>query len=291
VLAGARVALAEAADEAAEAARERAPRAQHLAAEQVERLDAVRALVDHRDARVAEELLDAGLAHIAVPAVDLDRLARAFERHARDEALDDRRQHREQRGRVIFRLGVGMVQRSVHLLSGVPDEDARTLDERLLSQQHAAHVGMADDRIGGALRRPRYVPAALARVGDRGLPAALALGEALQADPEARVVHHREHVPEAAVDLADQPAARAVEVHHAGRRAVDAELVLDARTADAVGLDRAHLPRRQELRDEEHADAARPCGRVGSFASTRCTMFSVRSCSPLVMKILVPVTR
>ena len=34
-----------------------------------------------------------------------------------------------------------------------------------------------------------------------------------------------------------------------------------------------------------------PDGASGSLARTRCTMFSVRSCSPLVMKILVPLTR
>ena len=53
--------------------------------------------------------------------------------------------------------------------------------------------------------------------------------------------------------------------------------------SDAVVLD-------QEFRHEEQADAlARPCGASGSRASTRWMMFSVRSCSPAEMKILVPV--
>ena len=34
-----------------------------------------------------------------------------------------------------------------------------------------------------------------------------------------------------------------------------------------------------------------PAGASGSFARTRWTMFSVRSCSPALMKILVPSTR
>ncbi|MNH29567.1 hypothetical protein D3C79_898060 [compost metagenome] len=34
-----------------------------------------------------------------------------------------------------------------------------------------------------------------------------------------------------------------------------------------------------------------PCGASGSLASTRWMMFSVRSCSPPVMKILVPLMR
>ena len=34
-----------------------------------------------------------------------------------------------------------------------------------------------------------------------------------------------------------------------------------------------------------------PGGASGSLASTKCTMFSVRSCSPAEMKILVPLRR
>ena len=34
-----------------------------------------------------------------------------------------------------------------------------------------------------------------------------------------------------------------------------------------------------------------PAGAPGSFAKTRWTMFSVRSCSPALMKILVPLIR
>ena len=34
-----------------------------------------------------------------------------------------------------------------------------------------------------------------------------------------------------------------------------------------------------------------PAGASGSFASTMCAIFSVRSCSPLVMNIFVPLTR
>ena len=34
-----------------------------------------------------------------------------------------------------------------------------------------------------------------------------------------------------------------------------------------------------------------PAGASGSRASTKCTMFSLRSCSPAEMKIFVPVMR
>ena len=66
---------------------------------------------------------------------------------------------------------------------------------------------------------------------------------------------------EAAVLLADEPADGAATVavdHRAGRRGMDAELVLDAAAA--------HVVRRsvgQDLGDEEQRDAARSARRVG----------------------------
>ena len=49
-----------------------------LRPDQVERLDAVRALVDLADAGVARQLLDARLGDVAVPAVDADREVRGL---------------------------------------------------------------------------------------------------------------------------------------------------------------------------------------------------------------------
>ena len=45
-----------------------------LALDQVDRLDLVRALVDHRDAAVAHDLLDAVVVHVAVATEDLQRI-------------------------------------------------------------------------------------------------------------------------------------------------------------------------------------------------------------------------
>src|SRR4029077_12411249 len=60
---------------------------------------------------------------------------------------------------------------------------------------------------------------------------------ALQADREPRLVHHGEHAGHAAVLLADQETGRAalIAIHHgAGRRRMDAELVLDRMGAHVV---------------------------------------------------------
>jgi hypothetical protein len=84
--------------------------------------------------------------------------------------------------------------------------------------------------------------------------------DALQPDIEAGIVHHREHRADAAMLLADQPAGRATLVavrHDAGRRSVDAELMLDRDAAQvvagAVG---------QDLRHQEQGYAARALRRI-----------------------------
>ena len=113
-------------------------------------------------------------------------------------------------------------------------------------------------RLGGA---DGLALAALLRVGERALGRGLGDADALQADIEPGRVHHREHAGQPLVLLADQPAGRAAlvaERHGAGRRGVDAELVLDAGAAQVVAG-----PVRQHLRHEEQRDAARAGGRVG----------------------------
>ena len=92
-----------------------------------------------------------------------------------------------------------------------------------MRHQHAAHVGMVDDR-HRALREPGLEVAALhALLGvlERALVRAVGERDALHADREARGVHHDEHVLEPAVRLADQiadgAAALLAVVERAGR--------------------------------------------------------------------------
>ena len=81
-----------------------------LAAEQVERLDAVRALVDHVEAVVAPVLLDRKVARVAVAAEHLDRQAVRLQAPLARPALGDRRQHFEQQVRARARRVVAGVQ-------------------------------------------------------------------------------------------------------------------------------------------------------------------------------------
>ena len=108
--------------------------------------------------------------------------------------------------------------------------------------QRAADVGVDDDRIGLLVRRlrpgQRAALEAVARIVGGVLVGDLADRQALQADAEARLVHHREHGLQAAVRLAEQVAGRLVIVHDAGRVAVDAHLLLDGAAGDAVARPR-----------------------------------------------------
>ena len=115
-------------------------------------------------------------------------------------------------------------------------EQAAAFDQRLLRQQHAAHVGVDDDRIGrlvGQLRAgQRTRLQALAGVTQRILVGALRQAQALHANAEPRGIHHHEHRLQALVRLADQVAFGTIEIHHAGGGAVDAHLVFDRAAAE-----------------------------------------------------------
>ena len=125
--------------------------------------------------------------------------------------------------------------RHVHLAGGEIGQRAHGLDERLHVEQHALDVGMISDGRAG-LRAERAALNAVMRIGAGLLIGALRNGDALQSDIKAGVVHHREHIFEAAIGLADQIADRAAlfaEGHDRRRAGVDAELVLD-RGADQI---------------------------------------------------------
>jgi hypothetical protein len=72
---------------------------------------------------------------------------------------------------------------------------------------------------------------------------------------------------------------------------VDAHLVLQAAAVDAVALTQRAIGIDQELGHDEQADALDAGGASGRRASTRWMMLPAMSCSPALMKILLPVMR
>ena len=100
--------------------------------------------------------------------------------------------------------------------------------------------------------------AAFLRERQRLLIGAVGDADALEADAEPGLVHHREHAEHAAVFLADQVADRAALVAHrhgAGRRSMHAELVLDAARVDVVACPERAVGIDQKFRDQEQRNA------------------------------------
>ena len=121
---------------------------QHLAAQQVQALDAVGALVDLADAGVTDVLLHAPLADIAVAAEDLLALHGDVEAVVGHERLGDRRQQGHQIGGFLAGGLVGVVVLGVDAEGQPHRHRAARLGVGLAGQQHAAHVGVHDDGVG-----------------------------------------------------------------------------------------------------------------------------------------------
>ena len=135
---------------------------------------------------------------------------RHFLRRLRAPALDDRDHQVDER--LVLRAGrrVGRVTRVVDRRGGDVADGAHRFGVRAHRHQHPADVGMIDDRtrLGRLLGARRLALHAIARIRDRALVRALGQPDAFHAHREARLVHHDEHVLEAAVLLADQVAGR-----------------------------------------------------------------------------------
>ena len=209
-----------------------------FAGDQIDGLNAVGAFIDRRDPRIAKQLRRAGFLDIAHAAMHLHAERGDLVGDVGRKRLGHRREQRSLLMRGVARGVVSAAFAAIDRHRGGVTDGARGLRERAHGQQHAPHVGMGDDR--RHLRRFHAGGAALpavARIGERLLRRALGDADALQADGEPRAVHHGEHAGHAGVFLADQKSDGAgivAENHGAGRRAVDAELVLDRMGADVV---------------------------------------------------------
>ena len=168
----------------------------HLAAQQVQAVDAVCAFVDGVETVVSVGLLDVELLGVAVAAVHLDGQAVGLQAPLRRPALGDRRQHLQQQvgaGAVGFGARTLLVDQA----GAVQAQRQRTFDIGLLRQQHSLHVGVFDD---GHLRQRRVLGVHRAALGaglgvlDRGQVPGVSGGGGLQPDGHPRLVHHVEHI-------------------------------------------------------------------------------------------------
>ena len=87
--------------------------------------------------------------------------------------------------------------------------------------------------------------------------------EPLQAGTEASEVHEGEHVAQALVLFSEQVAGCTIEVHHAGRVAMNTHLALENATADVIAVSDGAVIFGNELWHDKQRDAFRSRRRVG----------------------------
>ena len=231
-----------------------------LPADQVEGLDAVRPLVEAGDLAVSHVLLDGVLLAVAVAAVHVDGLGRDQHGHVGRVGLAHRGEelHESVPLCLLRREGLGHVEgKGREVVQG-----ADALRVGLHPEQVPANVRMLDDGNGlgvGVLHLPdRRALDSFLRVCDRVLESGRGVPQALHPHFHAGLVHHLEHDPHAFALLA-QKFADAVsvlaEVQGAGRRSLDAHLVLDVPRLDVVELAQRAVILEAVLGNDEDGDA------------------------------------
>jgi hypothetical protein len=183
-----------------------------LAAEQVDRLDAVGVLVDRVEPVIAVVLLEVVLAGVAITAVHPDREVVGVQAPLGGPTLRDRGENVEQQPRL---LPAGLVVGGAQLIQQLPtveDQAEPTFHVGLLREQHPAHVGVCGDRHrrrGRALRAGGPSLRTRAGIIQRREVAGVAEGDRAGTDADPGFVHHMEHLRESGAPLADQVTDRA----------------------------------------------------------------------------------
>ena len=265
-----------------------------LAADQVDGLDAVGALVDRRDAGVAVVLRRAGLLDEAHAAVHLQRRARRPRRRCRStrpwrsgSAAPRAAWRRRARPRSVARAGEVGGDRGRAGRSPAPPRSCAFISISMRRTSGWSKIARRLSPVHGRAALP-----ALQRIGQRLLVGALGDADALHADVQPRGVHHREHVRQALVRRADQLGL--ARPRTASRRWARRGCPACARCEPAlqrVGVaERAVVVRPAASARGTARCRACPAGASGRRASTRWTMFSAMSWSPQVMKIFWPVS-
>ena len=164
----------------------------------------------------------------------------------------------------------------VHEVRGLHEQGAHRLNVSVRGEQHPAHVQVLDDRYLGCAvflhARPVAALQPCARVVEGGLVGSRRERGALQPHLNACRVHHVEHQLHAGLLFAEQePLAPVVaaEDQGAGRRAVNAELLLEARADDVVRLPERAVGVDSYLRNDEEGQSRSPVRRTRSAGQHR----------------------
>ena len=204
--------------------------AQHLAAQQIERLNAIGAFVDHVDARITHVLLHAPLFDVAVATKHLLAQGGGLKTVVGQEGFDDGGQQRQNFSRVGAHFFVRMVQFFVEQQGTVASQRAAAFCVGLGRQQHAAYIGVNQNRIGGLGRRFDTREAAHLQtvfgIRQGVLVGHFGQAQRLVAHTQTGTVHHHKHGRQTFVGLTHHVTRSAIEHHLACGIAMDAHFVL-----------------------------------------------------------------
>ena len=191
-----------------------------FAPNKIQRLNTVRALIDHCDPRVAGILLHPVFPNIAVTAIDLHGHLCGVVPCFREIGLHQRSQ--ELNKIIGFLAGLRIVAPVSNIdIAANPDRQcAASLGKCTHRQQHAPDIRMHQKRVSrlvgvlGAAERATLLT--VFGILDGGLVGAFSNTQTLDPDTQARVIHHREHGPHPLVRFADEPSGRVLKTHLAG---------------------------------------------------------------------------
>ena len=236
-----------------------------LAPNEIQRLNAVRALVDHCNTGVTGILLNPVVPDVTMTAVNLNGHLCGVVTGFRKIGFHERCQ---QLNEIIRRLALLRIFGSVSNIdiAANPDRKRSTpLGKCTHRQQHAPDIRMNQQRVrrlvgvlGAAERAPLL---AVFRILDGGLVGAFSQTEALDADAEACVIHHREHRPHPFVRFANEPSCYVLETHLAGSRGFNPHFVLDTGATHRVAVADIAIFIRQKFGHQKKTDPldARRC--------------------------------
>ncbi len=124
---------------------------QHLAAQQIQRLDTRGALIERGNPGIAHDLFHTVLADVPMPPEYLNSMVRGFVTQFRQETFEDGRQEPQL---VVVGIGFFLIAGGVafhHMVSeprGVIQHRPPAFGDGFLGQQHAADIGMVNQAVG-----------------------------------------------------------------------------------------------------------------------------------------------
>ncbi len=203
----------------------------HFAPHQIERLNAVGALINHRNSCVTRILFHAIFTDIAVPAMDLHRQIGNIKAHIGLIRLNHGGQQSHQIIRFLTFYGVRVLFGNIEIHANPIGEGARAFTKCLGCQQHFPHIWVHNNGVCGFIREFDPVERAhlqtVARIGEAVLPRYFSQPQTLHRNAKSRSIHHGKHGTKTFMGFTDQPADRIVKIHDAGGRCFNPHFVFN----------------------------------------------------------------